>query len=43
MACLPLWPALTRVRGEYESQGIEAHAHLGDTTIATYEMSPGTV
>ena len=32
--CLPLRPVLTRVREEYESQGVEAYAYLDDITIA---------
>ena len=41
--CLPLRPALTRVREEYESQAVEAYAYLDDITIAANETSPGTV
>ena len=41
--CLPLGPVLTRVREEYESQGIEAYAYLDNITIAAHEISPGTV
>ena len=40
---LPLWPVLTRVREEYESQGVDAYAYLNDITIAAHEISPGTV
>ena len=41
--CLPLWPVLTRVWGEHESQGVESYAYPDDITIATDEISPGTV
>ena len=41
--CLLLRLVLTRVRGEYESQGVEAYAYLEDITIAADEISPGTV
>ena len=36
-------PVLTRVREEYESQGVEAYAYLDDITIAADEIPPGTV
>ena len=41
--CQPLRPVLTRVREEYESQGVEAYAYLDDITIVSHEISPGTV
>ena len=41
--CLPLRPALMRVREEYKSQGIEAYAYLDGIAIAAHEISPGTV
>ena len=41
--CMPLRPALTRVREEYESQGVEAYAYLDGITIAANETSPRTV
>ena len=41
--CLPQRPVLTGVREEYESQEIKAYAYLDDITIATHEISPGTV
>ena len=37
---LPLRPALTRVREEHESQGVEAYAFLDDITIAADKISP---
>ena len=40
---LPLRSVLTRVREEYESQGVEAYAYLDDITIAADEISPGMV
>ena len=40
---LPLRPVLTRVREEYESQGVETYAYLDDINIAADEISPGTV
>ena len=43
MFCLPLWPVLTRVREEHESQGVEAYAYSDDITIAADEISPGTL
>ncbi|CAM9536161.1 unnamed protein product, partial [Laminaria digitata] len=41
--CLPLRPVLMRVRGEYESQGVKAYAHLDNITIAAHEITPDTV
>ena len=40
---LPLRPVLTRLREDYELQGVEAYAYLDDITIAADEISPGTV
>ena len=39
--CLPLRPVVTRVQEEYESQGVEAYAHLDDITIDAHEIPPG--
>ena len=33
----------TRIREEYESQGVEAYAYFDDNTIAADEISPGKV
>ena len=41
--CLPLRLVPTRVRKEYESQGVEAYAYFDDITIAADEISPGTL
>lgn len=41
--CLPLRPVLARVRGKYESRGVEAYAYLDDITITAHEISPRTV
>ena len=41
--CLPLRPVLTKIREEYESQGIEAYAYLDHITIAVDAISPETV
>ena len=40
---LPLRSVLTRVREEYESQGVGAYAYLDNITIAAHEISSGTV
>ena len=34
---------LTKVREEYEPQGVEAYGYLDNITIAADEISPGTV
>ena len=41
--CLPLRPVLTKVREEYESQGVGAYTYLDDITIAADATSPETV
>ena len=41
--CLPLRSVLTKVREEYEPQGVEAYGYLDNITIAADEISPGTV
>ena len=41
--CLPPRPVLTKVREEYESQGVEVYAYLDDITIAADAISPESV